>query len=275
MDRRPVAVIDSGIGGLPYLDWLQEHLPLERFVYVADRRNFPYGEKTPQRVREAVAQLSRDLLEHYQPKLMVVACNTASVLALDHLRSVFPGPVVGVVPAVKTAAGRTRNGRIGVLATQRTIEGGYLERLVAEFCPGRQVSCWAAGDIVTLVEDDPLKPDPEARERILSHWASVVREFGADTLVLGCTHFLHVTRELQVHLGPEVVLLDSREGVGRRVETLLDQGGLQSVARSARSVLHFTADPAWPEAELAAHEGKYRHFAAQFGLEYGGPWSRA
>jgi len=101
---RPLAVLDSGIGGLPYLSWLQKNLPQEPLVYVADTAHFPYGEKTPEQVQAAVLGLGRALVDRYQPKLLVVACNTASVLALEVLRAALPIPVVGVVPAGKTGA---------------------------------------------------------------------------------------------------------------------------------------------------------------------------
>ena len=272
MDPRPVAVIDSGIGGLPYLAWLQEHLPSERLVYVADRKSFPYGEKTPEQVRQSVAEVARQLVERVDPKLLVVACNTASVLALEHLRNVFPGPVVGVVPAVKTAASVTKNGRIGVLATQRTIDGGYLDDLIARFCPDRWVQGWAAGDIVTAVENDYLQPDPAGRARVLSGWAEILLKQHVDTVVLGCTHFLYVTDELQVLLGPDVTLLDSREGVGRRVHALLQEREAFSPGVAFPSQLFYTALPVWDEKVLDSHNRKYAAFARQFHLAFGGVW---
>jgi glutamate racemase len=272
MDSRPVAVIDSGIGGLPYLAWLRDHLPCETLVYVADRKNFPYGEKTPEQVRSAVADLAQRLQTECDPKLLVVACNTASVLALEHLRAVFPGPVVGVVPAVKTSAAMTRNGHIGVLATQRTIDGGYLEHLVQEFCPGKSVATWAAPDLVTLVENDFLQPDAVGRAAVLTSWANIIQSQGADTVVLGCTHFLYVTDELSRLLGTEVVLLDSRDGVGKRVLKLLVEGSLEAQS-PGESRLYFTSDRRWNPQELFGHERKFKHFALQFGLSYGGPWS--
>lgn len=272
MDSRPVAVIDSGIGGLPYLAWLRERLPCETLVYVADRRNFPYGEKTPAQVQAAVAEVAQRLQDECDPKLLVVACNTASVLALEHLRTVFPGPVVGVVPAVKTAATVTRIGRIGVLATQRTIDGGYLEQLLEEFCPGKLVATWAAPDLVALVENDFLQPDPDNKAVLLGSWANTIREQGADTVVLGCTHFLYVTQELSRLLGSGVVLLDSRDGVGRRVIKLLLERGLEAKS-PGESRLYFTSGRHWNSQELMEQERKYRHFALQFGLSYGGPWS--
>jgi glutamate racemase len=144
--------------------------------------------------------------------------------------------------------------------------------LVAEFCPGKIVTGWAASDIVTLVEDDYLNPDAAARARILSAWAQTIREQGGDTVVLGCTHFLYVTEELTGLLGPDVKLLDSRGGVGRRVLSLLNESGSRCERPSGPSVLHFTSG-AWSDAELAEHERKYRYFAQRFGLDYGGPWS--
>lgn len=268
MTSRPVAVLDSGIGGLPYLSWLQTHLPLESLVYVADTAHFPYGEKTPDQVRQAVIGLGQALVERYSIKLLLVACNTASVLALDALRAALTVPVVGVVPAVKTAAA-LGTGRLGVLATPRTVEDGYWERLVEEFAPGRAVTGYAAPDLVRLVEEGGDREAPLAR------WAARLKADGVDSVVLGCTHYLHLAKDLERHLGPSVSVVDSRDGVGRRVAAVLGEKGLLAQERSRPNCFHFSSRSDWTPAQLLALEDRYRPWAGCFGLEYAGPWTLA
>lgn len=268
MTSRPVAVLDSGIGGLPYLSWLQTHLPLETLIYVADAANFPYGEKTPDQVRAAVVALARALVERYDPKLLLVACNTASVLALEALRAVLTIPVVGVVPAVKSGAA-LGEGTLAVLATPRTVENDYWENLVREFAPDRRVKGYAAPDLVTLVEEGA---EVAAKERLLGSWARRLRDDGVDTVVLGCTHYLHLAEDLRRHLGPSVHLVDSRDGVGRRVGQVLEDRGLLAASRGGVDRFHFSARTDWSAAHVASLEERYRGWAARFSLEYAGPW---
>jgi len=268
MTSRPVAVLDSGIGGLPYLSWLQNHLPLEPLVYVADTANFPYGEKTPDQVRRAVTALGLALVERYQPKLLLVACNTASVLALDALRAALTIPVVGVVPAVKTGAA-LGSGTLAVLATPRTVENDYWENLVRAFAPERKVKGYAAPELVTLVEEGS---EPGVREALLAQWARRLAGDGVDAVVLGCTHYLHLTEDLKRHLGPGVALVDSRDGVGRRVAQVLEDNGLLAASREGADRFHFSARAAWGPEVLAPLERRYRGWAGRFGLDYAGPW---
>ncbi len=271
MKSRPVAVLDSGIGGLPYLSWLQEHLPQESLIYVADHANFPYGEKSPDQVREFVVDLGRGLVDRYDPKLLLVACNTASVLALDALRSALSIPVVGVVPAVKTAVGIGK-GTVAVLATPRTVEDGYWENLAREFGSHRVVKGYAAPDLVTMVEEGA--PDPERRARLTS-WAQRLRADGADVVVLGCTHYLHIAEDLGRELGSSVTVVDSRDGVGRQVARVLRDRSLVSTGRQESDRLVFTIDPLRHTENLGELEARYRTWAQRFDLEYAGPWAVA
>ena len=261
MKSRPVAVLDSGIGGLPYLSWLQEHLPQESLLYVADHANFPYGEKTREQVREFVVDLARALVDRYDPKLLLVACNTASVLALDALRSDLQIPVVGVVPAVKTAVGLGQ-GTVAVLATPRTVEDGYWENLAREFGSHRLVKGYAAPELVTMVEEGT--PDPERRTKVES-WAQRLRADGADVVVLGCTHYLHLAEDLSRELGPGVQVVDSRDGVGRQVARVLRERGLLSSHRQEPDRLLFTVS-SYLVPDLANLEVRYRTWARRFDL---------
>ena len=156
MTRRPVAFLDSGIGGLPYLAAARLLLPSAPYVYLADRENFPYGDRTPERITAAVTAAVQRLLTSAHPRVVVIACNTASVVALPALRARFDLPFVGVVPAVKTAAASTPGGRFGVLATQQTVEGEYLRGLIASHAPGCTVVALPAAGLVRFVEEDLL-----------------------------------------------------------------------------------------------------------------------
>lgn len=265
MSSRPVAVFDSGIGGLPYLSWLHEHLPDEALVFVADNAFFPYGEKSPEQVRKNVVNLGLAIVERFDPKLLLVACNTASVLALDALRQHLSVPVVGVVPAVKPAAG-WGSGILAVLATPRTVENQYWERLGKEFAPGRIVKGYAAPDLVRLVEEGGDK------DTLVKNWAKKLQSDGADSVVLGCTHYLHLADDLARELGPSVRVVDSRDGVGRRVEAVLRERGLLSEVRTQADLLFYTSNGRSSDAEGEILFERYGAWSRRFGLQFGGPW---
>ncbi|HUX19839.1 MAG TPA: aspartate/glutamate racemase family protein, partial [Spirochaetia bacterium] len=133
MAERPVVFYDSGIGGLPYLAWVRERRPDAHFIYVGDNEHFPYGEKTHEELRRIAVSVVGRILTRFDPQLVVVACNTASVVALAELRARYPVAFVGVVPAVKPAAERSRGRRIALLATTRTVGDAYSEKLIKEY----------------------------------------------------------------------------------------------------------------------------------------------
>ncbi len=264
--ERPVLFLDSGVGGLPYLRAAAAELPSERLVYLADRSNFPYGEKSPAEVRRAIVAAAGEAISAHEPKAAVVACNTASVVALQALRREFGIAFVGVVPAVKPAAQRSLNRRIGVLATARTVEDRYLAELIAQFAADCYVLRVAGGDIVSFVEQRFFVSRAAERRAIVDHAAALFREAGVDTVVLGCTHFLHVERELCEALGSAVHVIDSREGVTRRLAALLHEHQLFRAGPPAEGSLYVTrtagCDP--------MRNDDYACFAEQFQLRYRG-----
>ena len=278
--RQPIAFLDSGIGGLPYLASTRSLLPDERYVYAVDRENFPYGEKSADRVVHAVSGLTRRIVEREHPRLVVVACNTASVVALDVLRREFPLPFVGVVPAVKPAAALSRRRRVGVLATRRTVEGEYLRSLIHEHAARCTVVSLPAAGLVEFVEQAMERCSAEEKTARVRTEVERFRSAGIDTLVLGCTHFLHLEPEFRHLLNDEgIALVDSRDGVARQVQRLL-----------ARSGGGEGGDPRGPRGggqESSGHEPgrepdllyvtgaspieeRYGYFAAQFGLRLAG-----
>lgn len=265
MDSRPIAFYDSGIGGLPYLCWARERLPDERFVYVADDAHFPYGEKSPDELRPIVVETVGRVLTRLQPKLVVIACNTATVVALAALRSSYSAPFVGVVPAVKPAAERSNGRRFALLATTRTVGDAYSERLIQEFAADCTVVRIAGQQLVSFIEEEYLDAKPDRLREAMETAVAPLADERVDSLILGCTHFTFLDREFRERLGDGVEVIDSREGVGRQVMRLLRQRGIEAPARAE-------ADPR-PDARLF-HTGtggeRYARYAIRFGLEYVG-----
>jgi glutamate racemase len=219
-----ITFIDSGIGGLPYLDWIRNRRPDLPLAYLADTAHFPYGDLDSDGVREAVLIAVNQLLQAGTPRLIVIACNTASVFALEEIRAIAPCPVVGTVPAVKPAAGLSAGGPIGVLATKGTVDSPYLDQLVNAFAGGQDVIRVAAGDIVRFVEERWLEEGDNGAIPVISPALDSLKSSDVRSVVLGCTHFLHVMKAIEKIMGPDVPLVDSRDGVGRRILSLLNEG---------------------------------------------------
>jgi len=256
----PIAFIDSGVGGLPYLQWVKEHLPKENFVYLADRKNFPYGEKSSDEIVKIVLRAVKSLQNGQYPKMLVIACNTASVTSLEAVRKSVDFPVVGVVPAVKPAAITSRNKRIGVMGTRQTINGPYLQGLIDNFAPDCHVEKVAATGIVSFVENDFFQADLKAKREIVKNAVDLFSGGEVDKVVLGCTHFIYLDEILRDELGEKVEVIDSREGVGRQIIHVLEYENLFSDTKN-EDIFYCSAE---------SPGGSYRQFAAMFGLTYGG-----
>ena len=262
MNSHPIIFIDSGVGGLPYLALARQRLPAERFIYVADRLHYPYGEKDMAQIQADVLETFRLIMDRFSPKAAVIACNTASVAALERLRQTFPIPFVGVVPAVKPAAAFSRSRRIGVLATPQTVKNDYLDGLIDNFANGCEVVRIAAPALRDFVENEFFSATADTRERVLEDAAASVNSAGTDVLVLACTHFLHVAAALQEKLGRGVRLIDSREGVVNQLERVIDRQSLRTAKTEGESLMYLTGPgPA---------EERHRRFAERFGLELAG-----
>ncbi len=213
----PIVFFDSGVGGLPYLVHLRNRYPWENFVYIADSKNFPYGEKSEESLIDIITRTVTGIIKGFNPKVIVVACNTASVTALKQLRESTDIPIVGVVPAIKTASGLTNNNKIGILATNRTVNGSYLQNLIDEFSSDKEVHSVAASDIVTFVEKYFHNTSKQKISEYIREQVIPLKQKGVDSVVLGCTHFIHVAKEIGDALGNHVQIIDSREGVSNQV----------------------------------------------------------
>jgi glutamate racemase len=237
-----IAFLDSGVGGIPYLVRTREMLPDVRYVYLADTAHFPYGKQEVEEVRRIVHGAVATLVERFEPEVIVVACNTASVVALDSLRERFDVTFVGVVPAIRPAAKLVGCGTIGVLATERTVSDPYVSRLIKEYAPNADVVLVPAGGLVELVEREwPPSLEKYGASALAEPFAKL-QEVGAQAVVLGCTHFVHLKDEIASLLGPGVTLVDSVEGVCNQVKRVV---GLPDRAQpESRDILAVTAQPA-------------------------------
>lgn len=218
--KKPIGIFDSGVGGLSILRAVQQQLPDEDLIYLADQAHVPYGSRSLTEVRDFSERITEFLLAQ-NAKLVVVACNTASAAALHHLREVFPAtPFVGMEPAVKPAAETTRSGVVGVLATPATFQGELYASVIERFASGVRVLQDTCPGLV--VEIDRGNLDTPEVHGILKKALKPMLVEGIDTVVLGCTHFPFVIPAIKTIVGPEVRVIDPSPAVARQVERLLE-----------------------------------------------------
>jgi glutamate racemase len=223
-------VFDSGVGGLSVLRELRATLPAEDVIYYADRAFCPYGQRTAEQILERAVAIVGAFVA-WGAKLVVVACNTASIVALPTLRSLFPSlPIVGTVPAVKPAAALSRSGRIAVLATPRTVGGAMFAKLVGDHCATVEVVPIPAPGLVELVEAG--QTDGPTVERALRPLLAPLPERGVDALVLGCTHYPFLSGAIRRLAGPDVAVLDGSAAVARRARDVLDRADGRELDRA-------------------------------------------
>lgn len=224
MDDRPVGMFDSGVGGLSVLGVFRGLAPEERVIYFADTAWFPYGPRPAAEVRKRAFAITHRLLES-GVKLIVVACNTASAAAIADLREAFPVPFVGMVPGVKPAAMRSKTGRVVILATPGTLDGDLYQRVVEDFGGKARIAAVPGRGLAEIVEHGKAGSDESraALRRILGQEVAA----GADTVVLGCTHYHFLAGDIRA-VFPEVSIVDTSEAVARRALQLLDEGALRA-----------------------------------------------
>ena len=254
----PILLFDSGVGGLTVLAELRKLLPDAPVIYAADTAGLPYGEKTEAEIAARVAGLLGRLSERYHPRLITIACNTASTIALGMVREVLKVPIVGTVPAIKPAAAMTRTGTIGLLGTAATIRQGYVDRLEAEFANGHSLIRHACPELVEAAEAvlRGERPDPRVFAAAAGGLRSQPGGEDIDTVVLACTHFPLVEAELRAALGDNVAFVHGAQGIARRIE-FLTRG--QAFEREVPDLALFTGD--------AARFGQLAPALARYGLE--------
>jgi glutamate racemase len=223
---QPIAVFDSGIGGLTVVSALRRELPGEDIVYLGDTARVPYGGKsraTIERYSEEIASM----LVAEGAKMVVVACNTASALALARLRDLLPVPVEGVIgPGVEAALAATRSGHVAVIGTKATVGSGAYAGALQAARPDIRVTSMACPLLVPLVEEGLF--DDAVTDAVLERYLAEIRAGDADALVLGCTHYPLLSRAIARVAGPKITLVDSAANCARVVARHLDEAGLRA-----------------------------------------------
>jgi glutamate racemase len=230
----PIGVFDSGVGGLTILTELLRELPDERYVYFGDTGNCPYGVRTEREIQTLSAAATRFLLAQ-RAKLIVVACNTASVWARRSLRATFTLPIVVVVPAIKPAAAHTRTGKVGIASTEASARGAYLRQLIREHAGDTDVQVVGCPRLVELAEAGQL--DGPAVEAAVRAYIAPLLAAGIDQLVLGCTHFPAMRAVFERVAGPAVTVIDSGEAIARRARAVLTQRQLLAAPQSGPAAM--------------------------------------
>ena len=230
MDRNlPIGIFDSGVGGLTVYRALHERLPTERYVYLGDTARVPYGTKSLSTVERYAIENARFLVSR-GVKLLVVACNTASALAVPAIRAAVPVPVVGMIGAGARAAVEAARGAasVGVVATESTVRSGAYSKAIRALAPEVEVYERACPLFVALAEEGWA--ETEVARMVAEEYLGEMRGRGVAALVLGCTHYPILRRVIQEAVGEQVRLIDSGEAAARAVEALIDREGLRRTA---------------------------------------------
>ncbi len=252
------AFIDSGIGGLPYLAHLKKVAPNASCSYIADIKNFPYGEKTLDEVISFSENLVRKIVDKINPDVIVIACNTISVSALSHLRKTFELPFVGTVPAIKPASEFTKQNRIAILATERTINDIYTQNLIKEYGNGAEFFMRPDSELIQNIEENFLEFSKEKRLSMIQPAVNFFKEKKVDTAVLACTHFLHLQEEFIEACSPDIKITDSLDGVVRQALRINKNKKNKTENKNEEDVLYITAEK---ESE------KYKAYAKKFKMK--------
>ena len=242
MNTRPIGIFDSGLGGLTILKTLSQALPQENLIYVGDTMNVPYGSKS----KTAVTRFSLDIarfLENLGVKLIIVACNTASALALPQLQKQIHVPVIGVIePGALKAIQCTRNGRVAVLATEATVQSLAYPRAINRLDKRIRTVQKACPLFVPMIEEGWIHPS--AGKALIADYLHTIRQQKADTVILGCTHYPVIKHKIAAYLGKHIQLVDSAQVLAEEVKIRLTQSGQLRTKGKGRLKIYASDDPA-------------------------------
>lgn len=250
----PLLFFDSGVGGLSVLGPTLKLLPDASIVYAADSAGFPYGKKSEVELASRVPALLGRLVERYRPRLAVIACNTASTIALDHVRSALDIPVVGTVPGIKPAAEMSKSRVIGVLGTEATVRQPYVDDLADRFASDCTIIRYGSPELVELAEEK-LSGEPVSAGAVAAAVAPIFAAEGGDridTLVLACTHFPLLEDELGAAY-PKLALVDGGPGIARRIAFLTREQSWPS--SPSPGLMLFTSDARTPSLAMLSSFG--------------------
>ncbi|MDO6571818.1 glutamate racemase [Gilvimarinus sp. 2_MG-2023] len=263
-----ILVFDSGVGGLTIVHEVRQHCPSVGIDYLSDNAGFPYGTKSEAFVIDRCVHLIQQTLELSDNPidLVVVACNTASTLALPKLREVLDLPIIGVVPAIKPAAEQSANQYFGVLATPGTVNRPYTKQLIREFASHCTVVSVGSSELVQIAENKlrGVEPNKEALNAILAPLLTISRDNPTpeklDTLVLACTHFPWLKTDIEAVLARPIQVIDSGLAIARRVSSILNldnsQERISNVSATKQGVYWYTQPPGYSDSRPAATTSK-------------------
>ncbi len=259
---------DSGTGGLPYMRLLMEKSPKAACVYLADAKNFPYGEKTPAEITLVACTALMSIFKLYRPKAVVISCNTLSIIALDFFRKQFPNiAFVGTVPAIKLAGEQSKNRRIGLLATNRTVESDYVQQLIHDFASDCEITFRGDPSLISFIENSFFFASDIQKEDAVRPSIDFFKNHKVDTIVLGCTHFLHIV-DISAKLGgPEIKIIDSCAGVVKQALKVASVD--ESVTKEDFSPIFYVTghEDSHDETDF---QDRYQKIAEKMGIRYGG-----
>ncbi|MGE5577234.1 MAG: glutamate racemase [Syntrophothermus sp.] len=236
---QPIGVYDSGVGGLTVAREIWRQMPRESLLYFGDTGRVPYGGRPPEEIIRFSRQIIPFLIDE-GAKMIVVACNTSSALALPHIQGEFPVPIVGLIePGAGAALAASRNGRIGMLATEGTVKSGAYQKAVEN--GGMKAYAQACPALVPLIEAGRVG-SPEIRTA-LEGYLEPLRSAGTDTVLLGCTHYPFLEREIRAIMGPGVELVDPAERVVARAKEILTARGLLNMGPRGEDRFYVSGDP--------------------------------
>lgn len=236
----PIGIFDSGVGGLTVASEVMKRLPGEDIIYFGDTGRYPYGSRSPQIVRKFALE-DVHFLSGSGIKAVVVACNTASSVALDVLRGRFTIPIMGVIePGARAAVRATINGILGVIGTRATIKSGSYNQAIERIDPGLKVIAKPCPLFVALAEEGWT--EGEAVRLIAQEYLATLKEVGVDVLVLGCTHYPLLSRVIGKVMGEDVTLIDSAKETSRELRDLLEREGLLNPRKEGGSCRFLVTD---------------------------------
>ncbi|WP_193556389.1 glutamate racemase [Paenibacillus lutimineralis] len=219
--QQAIAILDSGVGGLTVVKEVMRQLPREKIIYFGDTARAPYGPRTPKEVSSFTEQIV-DFLIQFDPKMIVIACNTATAAALEYIKGKVNIPVIGVIhPGARAAISATKTGQIGVIGTIGTIRSGAYIAALKELNPGVEIVSKACPTLAPLVEQGRYDT-PEALGLVRDSLTEI-RHYSLDCLILGCTHYPFLKQEIKQVMGPSVKLISSADETAREISTILYQ----------------------------------------------------
>jgi glutamate racemase len=249
MNKRPIGVFDSGIGGLSILRELQAQLPAENFIFLADQAHVPYGEKTKKELVSLASRITRFMLKQ-NAKLIVVACNTATCYAIDDLRKRFDINFIGTVPAVKPALKLSRTKTIAVISTPATAKSPSLKKIIKTYAKNKTVIAMGCKGLEDKIEEGNLITNDILF--LLNKYLSPIAKSKADYLVLGCTHYPFIKTALSSVLKRKIQFLDSGNAIAKHTQTVLKNSKTKNTQKKKGYTKYFTTTDAKKFSRIAS-----------------------